>query len=94
MWQRTKLLRKKMIELTKRFLQVVYGIYAWTIFLLIGGTTLVLLLIVPGLKVRRMIGSGGARLWLLLAGNKKRNGQRSTCRSAAQANRCGVRRSL
>jgi 1-acyl-sn-glycerol-3-phosphate acyltransferase len=57
-----------MIQLSKRLLLVVYGVYAWTTFLGLGTLTLILLLISPGLKTRRVIGSQCARLWLRAAG--------------------------
>jgi len=57
-----------MIQLSKRFLLVIYGVYAWTTFIGLGSVTLVLLLIAPGLKTRRVLGSLCARLWLKVAG--------------------------
>jgi len=51
-----------------RVLLIVYGVYAWTTFLVLGTITLVLLLVVPGLRLRRVLGSGCARLWLTVAG--------------------------
>jgi 1-acyl-sn-glycerol-3-phosphate acyltransferase len=57
-----------MISLPKRLLLILYGVYAWTTFLGLGSVTLVLLLVAPGLKVRRVVGSQCARLWLKVAG--------------------------
>ena len=45
-----------------------YGLYAWSMFLIVGLSTLLLLLIVPNLVARRALGSAGASLWLRLAG--------------------------
>jgi len=57
-----------MIPLSKRLLLVLYGIYAWSTFLTLGLMALVLLLIAPGLQVRRVVGSLFAKLWLRIAG--------------------------
>jgi 1-acyl-sn-glycerol-3-phosphate acyltransferase len=57
-----------MIQLSKRFLLILYGLYAWATFLTVGSVTLVLLLIVPGLNVRRTVGSQCAKFWLRVAG--------------------------
>jgi 1-acyl-sn-glycerol-3-phosphate acyltransferase len=57
-----------MIQLSKRFLLVLYGVYAWTTFIGLGTMTLVLLLIAPGLKTRRVLGARCSRLWLKIAG--------------------------
>ncbi len=59
---------QKMLHLSKRFLLIAYGLYAWTTFLSLAAVTLVLLLIAPGLKTRRVVGSQCAKLWLKIAG--------------------------
>jgi 1-acyl-sn-glycerol-3-phosphate acyltransferase len=59
---------QKMIQLSKRFLLVLYGIYAWTTFLVLGLVTLLLLMVAPGLTTRRVVGSQCARLWLRVVG--------------------------
>jgi 1-acyl-sn-glycerol-3-phosphate acyltransferase len=56
-----------MLHLPKRFLLVLYGVYAWSTFAILGLTTLVLLLILPGLKLRRIVGSQCAKIWLKIA---------------------------
>lgn len=48
--------------------RLLYGIYAWLQFLLIGLLTLVLLLLLPSLRARRRLTSATARLALALAG--------------------------
>jgi 1-acyl-sn-glycerol-3-phosphate acyltransferase len=53
---------------TKRALLLLYGVYAWSSFLVLGSLTLVLLLVAPGLQFRRVLGSQCARLWLRVAG--------------------------
>lgn len=53
---------------TKRALLKLYGVYAWSSFLVLASVTLVLLLITPGLRLRRVLGSQCARLWLRVAG--------------------------
>jgi 1-acyl-sn-glycerol-3-phosphate acyltransferase len=57
-----------MNSLPQRFVLILYGVYAWTTFLILGTLTLVLLLVAPSLKVRRFLGSQCARLWLTMAG--------------------------
>jgi 1-acyl-sn-glycerol-3-phosphate acyltransferase len=52
----------------KRAALIVYGIYAWSSFLLFGTTTLLILLVLPGLAVRRHVGAFCARAWLAVAG--------------------------
>jgi len=59
---------QKMISLPKRLLLVLYGVYAWTTFLVLGSVTLVLLLLAPSLKLRRVVGAQCAKLWLRVAG--------------------------
>jgi len=56
------------MTLINRFLLALYGIYAWSTFLLIGTGTLLLLLVLPGLRLRRTIGCYCARAWLTVAG--------------------------
>ena len=51
-----------------RLFLTAYGLYAWSTFLILGLIALVLLLIVPGLQLRRKIGCICARLWLVVAG--------------------------
>jgi 1-acyl-sn-glycerol-3-phosphate acyltransferase len=57
-----------MIQLSKRFLLILYGVYAWTVFIGLASVALVLLLIAPGLKTRRVVGSQCAKLWLKVVG--------------------------
>lgn len=45
-----------------------YGVYAWSTFLLFGGATLLLLVVLPGLDLRRRVGAVGSRIWLTAAG--------------------------
>jgi 1-acyl-sn-glycerol-3-phosphate acyltransferase len=59
-----------MMQLPKRLLLVLYGLYAWSTFLALGSITLVLLLLTPGLHARRVVGSQCARTWLWVAGIK------------------------
>ena len=51
----------------KRIALLLYGVYAWTTFLLLGSFTLLLLLLLPGLHVRRVVGGLCARAWLYIA---------------------------
>jgi 1-acyl-sn-glycerol-3-phosphate acyltransferase len=57
-----------MIQPSKRLLLVLYGLYAWATFAVLGLLTLIILLILPGLKARRVVGSQCARIWLKVAG--------------------------
>jgi len=52
--------------------RILYGLYAWLQFLLIALLTLALLLLVPGLRARRQLTRGAARLTLALAGMRVR----------------------
>jgi 1-acyl-sn-glycerol-3-phosphate acyltransferase len=54
-------------RLSTRVLLMLYGIYAWGTFLVMGTFTLVLLLITPGLKSRRVLGSLCAKTWMRVA---------------------------
>ena len=56
-----------MIRLIKRFLLVLYGIYAWITFLALGLIALFFLLLTPSLKGRRTISAWLAKLWLRVA---------------------------
>lgn len=56
------------MNLMSRLLVVLYGLYAWSTFVLFGCCTLILLLISPGLQLRRTIGCVCARSWLAVAG--------------------------
>ncbi len=56
------------MDLLKQAALLLYGIYAWLTFLLLGSATLLLLLILPGLGLRRTVGTLGARAWLAVAG--------------------------
>jgi 1-acyl-sn-glycerol-3-phosphate acyltransferase len=56
------------MTLLRRAVLVVYGVYAWSTFLVLGGFALILLLMLPGLKIRRLAGSYAARAWLAIAG--------------------------
>jgi 1-acyl-sn-glycerol-3-phosphate acyltransferase len=51
-----------------RLLIVLYGLYAWSTFLVFGAVTLSLLLVLPGLQLRRTVGGYCARGWLVAAG--------------------------
>ena len=51
-----------------RLLLSLYALYAWSTFLVFGGVTLILLLLVPGLQVRRVVGCYCSRTWLAIAG--------------------------
>jgi 1-acyl-sn-glycerol-3-phosphate acyltransferase len=52
----------------RTLVHVVYGLFAWTLFVALSLLTLLLVLLVPGLKVRRAIARHVANLFLLLAG--------------------------
>jgi 1-acyl-sn-glycerol-3-phosphate acyltransferase len=52
--------------------RILYGLYAWLQFLLIGVLTLGLLLLVPTLRARRQLTRAAARLALALAGMRVR----------------------
>jgi 1-acyl-sn-glycerol-3-phosphate acyltransferase len=56
------------MSLLKRAALTLYGVYAWLAFLVFGGTTLLLLLVLPGLNFRRRVGAIGSRMWLAAAG--------------------------
>jgi 1-acyl-sn-glycerol-3-phosphate acyltransferase len=56
------------MPLLRRAVFAVYGIYAWSSFLVLGGITVLLLLVLPGLNLRRAIGALFARAWLTVAG--------------------------
>jgi len=56
------------MTLLNRLLIALYGIYAWSTFLVIGCVALLLLLILPGLRLRRTIGCYCARAWLAVVG--------------------------
>jgi 1-acyl-sn-glycerol-3-phosphate acyltransferase len=57
-----------MIRLMKRALLFLYGLYAWSSFLVLGTVALLLLLVTPGLRARRTTSALCARLWLALVG--------------------------
>jgi 1-acyl-sn-glycerol-3-phosphate acyltransferase len=46
----------------------VYGVYAWTIFIVLALLTLLFALITPGLERRRWVVKTGARTWMRVAG--------------------------
>jgi 1-acyl-sn-glycerol-3-phosphate acyltransferase len=52
----------------RTLLRVPYGLYVWALFVLLSFTTLILVLVVPPLTVRRAIARQIAGLFLLLAG--------------------------
>jgi 1-acyl-sn-glycerol-3-phosphate acyltransferase len=55
-----------------RAIEVVYGIYAWTTFILCVSGAILSALVVPGLHRRRRWVSASARAWLFIAGIKTR----------------------
>jgi 1-acyl-sn-glycerol-3-phosphate acyltransferase len=57
-----------MIAPLRMFLQVLYGLFAWSLFLVLSSLTLVLVVIAPSLKFRRAVARRTASLFLLLAG--------------------------
>lgn len=57
-----------MLRVAKSILIGLYGLYAWSTFLIIGLTTLLAVLIAPTLKMRRAIGWVCANTWLKVAG--------------------------
>lgn len=57
-----------MISRLRWLVRGIYGLFAWTVFVALSSLTLVLVLIVPGLKVRRTIAKFTARLFLPLGG--------------------------
>jgi len=52
----------------RKLLRVAYGLYVWALFLVLSLTTLILVLLVPPLRIRRGIARQSSSLFLLLAG--------------------------
>ena len=57
-----------MISVLGKPLRVLYGLYVWALFVVLSLVTLILVILVPPLTVRRAIAQQVARLFLLLAG--------------------------
>ena len=57
-----------MIAALRALLQVPYGLFAWTLFLILSLLTLLLVLVLPGITLRRAIAKHTSGLFLLLAG--------------------------
>jgi 1-acyl-sn-glycerol-3-phosphate acyltransferase len=61
-----------MLLLLKRLLRLIYGCYAWSMFTLFGFMTALLLLVLPGLKLRREVARVVARVVLTCVGVRYR----------------------
>lgn len=61
-----------MLVLFKRLLRLIYGCYAWSVFVAFGLITVLLLLVLPGLKVRREAARYAAHLSLACVGVRYR----------------------
>jgi 1-acyl-sn-glycerol-3-phosphate acyltransferase len=57
-----------MLRVAKSFLLGLYGVYAWSMFLVLGLATLVAVILMPSLKARRAIGWACANAWLKVVG--------------------------
>jgi 1-acyl-sn-glycerol-3-phosphate acyltransferase len=57
-----------MLRVAKSFLLGLYGVYAWSMFLVLGLITLVAVILTPSLKARRAIGWACANAWLKAVG--------------------------
>lgn len=51
-----------------RVVHIIYGLFAWTLFVVLSFLVLLLVLVSPGLRLRRSIARIGARVFLPLAG--------------------------
>ncbi len=56
------------MKILNRTVVVLYGFYAWSTLLMFGAATLIVLLILPGLRLRSVVGSYCARAWLIVVG--------------------------
>ena len=52
----------------RRLLEGLYGLYALSLFLILGVSAFLLVMLIPGLKARRAIAHGSARLFFVCAG--------------------------
>jgi len=57
-----------MVHAAKFSALALYAVYAWSLFIVLGATTLILTIVTPSLKARRSIGGACARFWLRLTG--------------------------
>lgn len=57
-----------MTQFATLFIRGLFGLYAWVCFVVLGFVTLLLLLLLPGLAVRRAIARASAQLMLRIAG--------------------------
>lgn len=60
-------LPQNVLRAAKYLLIGLYGLYAWSAFVVLGLIALIAMFLVPGLKLRRAIGWACATLWLRLA---------------------------
>jgi len=61
-----------MIATLRAVMQALYGVFAWTLFLILSLLTLLLVLVLPGIRLRRAIAKHISGLFLLFAGMRVR----------------------